>query len=68
MSFEHAKEAARQAYDQAKEQAAGYYSKGREKAKELQENSEHYIQEHPLKSVLIAAGAGLVLGMMLRRL
>lgn len=68
MSYEHAREAARQAVGQVKDQAASYYTRGKEKAKEWQESSEQYIQENPIKSVLIAAGAGMLIGWLLRKL
>lgn len=68
MSYEHAREAARQAVGQVKDQAASYYARGKETAKQWQDGSEQYIQENPIKSVLIAAGAGLVLGLLLRKL
>ena len=54
-------------YQQGREKAAEYYEQGREKAMELEQNLEGYIREQPVKSVLIAAGIGLLLGMLWRR-
>ena len=35
---------------------------GREKVRQVEQSIEQYIREQPLKSMLIAAGVGLVLG------
>lgn len=67
LSFEHAKDAATQAANQVRDRAAEYYSKGKEKVQACEETTEQYIRDNPMKSVLIAAGAGLVIGFLLRR-
>jgi ElaB/YqjD/DUF883 family membrane-anchored ribosome-binding protein len=54
-------------YQQGREKAAEYYQQGREKAVEFEQNLEGYIREQPVKSVLIAAGVGLLLGILWRR-
>lgn len=64
---EHVKEAATQKYNEIKDQASIYYNEGRERAAEFEKSLESYVQEKPLKSVLIAAGIGLVLGMVWKR-
>lgn len=66
-SYANAREAARNAASQAREKASEYYSQGREKAAEYGQKVEDMVREQPIKSVLIAAGAGLLLGMLLRR-
>jgi ElaB/YqjD/DUF883 family membrane-anchored ribosome-binding protein len=49
------------------EKAARTYQRGRQRAGELQENVQHYVSEQPVKSLLIALGAGLLLGFFWRR-
>lgn len=58
---------AREQYENVREHAADYYEKGREKASEWEESVESYIKEKPIKSLLIAAGVGLLFGLMWRR-
>ena len=60
-------EKAREQYDNLRESASEYYDYGREQALEWQQQAEDYIREQPLKSVLIAAGVGIVLGVLWRR-
>jgi len=62
-----AKVTAREGFGRLRENAQGYYVQGKKKASELEESLEQYVQEKPIKSLLIAAGAGLLLGLMLRR-
>lgn len=50
-----------------KEAAAEVYEHGLEKAKELEKNLENRIREHPLQSVLIAAGVGFLAGFLISR-
>jgi ElaB/YqjD/DUF883 family membrane-anchored ribosome-binding protein len=45
-----------------KELAGDYYDQGMKKARTLEKSLEKTIGEHPLVSLLIAAGAGLVAG------
>lgn len=68
MSYEHAKDAARQVCGQVRTQAQNYYAQGKAKAGEYCESVEGVIRERPLRSVAIAAAAGLVIGLLLRRL
>lgn len=51
----------------AGEYTSEYYEKGKKKAVELEDRVEGYIRQKPLQSVLIAAGAGFVLGFLLTR-
>jgi len=66
-TYDAAREKAQQVMGQARERAGEYYQQGRDKASEYQGRVEEMVREQPMKSVLIAAGAGLVLGMLLRR-
>ena len=47
--------------------AREYLERGKEKAIELEEGFEGLVQEHPIRSILIAAGVGAVIGMLLAR-
>ena len=62
------KEAAVHQYEHARDSAAEYYQAGKDKAVQWQENVEQYVREQPLKSVAIAAGVGVMLGFLWRRL
>ena len=44
------------------ENASGYYEQGQEKAQQMRRTLEQFVREEPVKTVLIAAGVGLVLG------
>ena len=68
LSYEHAKDAATQVVGEVRERAADYMAKGKEKAKCLQGGTEEFIRENPVKSILIAAGAGVLLGFLIRKL
>jgi len=61
------KESANEYYQQGREKAQEYYEQGRQKAIEMEENLENYVREQPLKAVMIAAGVGLLLGILWRR-
>lgn len=61
------RESANEYYDQGRQKAQEYYDQGRQKAMEYQENLESYVREQPVKAILIAAGVGLMVGMMWRR-
>jgi ElaB/YqjD/DUF883 family membrane-anchored ribosome-binding protein len=50
-----------------KERAGALAGQWRDKARQVQKEVEHYVREHPTKSVLAAVGVGFVLGLMLRR-
>jgi ElaB/YqjD/DUF883 family membrane-anchored ribosome-binding protein len=52
---------------QGKEVAAEYYQQGRERVLEWQQQLEQQAREKPLQSLLIAAGIGLLLGLLRRR-
>ena len=58
---------ATQQYDQMREQATDYYDKGRQRAMEMEQTLEEYVQEKPIQSLLIAAGVGVLLGLLWKR-
>jgi ElaB/YqjD/DUF883 family membrane-anchored ribosome-binding protein len=58
---------AREQYENVKEQASQYYKRGRKRAADVEEGFEDYIREKPIHAILVAAGIGLLVGMMWRR-
>jgi ElaB/YqjD/DUF883 family membrane-anchored ribosome-binding protein len=52
---------------QGKEAATEYYQEGREQARVWQQQLEGQVRQKPLQSILIAAGIGLLFGMLRRR-
>jgi len=58
---------AREQYDNLRQQASDYYDQGRQQAAEWQEGVESYVQEQPVKALLIAAGVGMLLGILWKR-
>jgi ElaB/YqjD/DUF883 family membrane-anchored ribosome-binding protein len=52
---------------EVRDKAADYYNRSRDAAQEWEQSLESYVQEKPLQSVLIAAGVGLILGLIWRR-
>jgi ElaB/YqjD/DUF883 family membrane-anchored ribosome-binding protein len=50
-----------------KDAAVEVYEQGLEKAKQLEKTMENRIREHPLQSVLIAAGVGFLAGFLVSR-
>jgi ElaB/YqjD/DUF883 family membrane-anchored ribosome-binding protein len=63
----HVRDAASEKYEQLRDQASDYYKHGREAAQEWEQSLESYVQEKPLQSILIAAGVGMILGMLWKR-
>ena len=55
-------DAAEDKVNAATNRVADVYQQGLKQAGNLQDSAEEYIQEKPFKSVLIAAGVGLLLG------
>ena len=62
-----AAEAARAGLHQVKHAAADRLEQGMERAKSWEQDFEAMVERHPLRAVLIAAGAGLLLGLVARR-
>jgi ElaB/YqjD/DUF883 family membrane-anchored ribosome-binding protein len=52
---------------QGKEMAAAYYEEGRNQVSAWQQQLETQVREKPLQSILIAAGVGLLFGLLRRR-
>ncbi len=67
LSYLHARDAAHQVVGQVRERASQYYEQGKAKAADMRVKVQDTVREHPMKSILIAACAGLLIGMLLRR-
>ncbi len=52
---------------QGQEAAAEYYQQGREQVLAWQQQLEHQVRDKPIQSLLVAAGIGLLLGLLRRR-
>ena len=61
------RDAATEKYGQLRDQASDYYQQGRERAQEWEQSLEQYVQEKPIQSILIAAGVGMLLGILWKR-
>lgn len=59
-------DAAREKYDATVESVQRGYQSARKSAEDLTDDVNAYVRENPGKSVLIAAGVGFVLGLLLR--
>jgi ElaB/YqjD/DUF883 family membrane-anchored ribosome-binding protein len=62
-----ATQAAQEQFSHLRENANEYFDQGREKAQQWQHELEEYVHEQPLKALLIAAGIGVVLGVLWKR-
>jgi ElaB/YqjD/DUF883 family membrane-anchored ribosome-binding protein len=58
---------ASQQYGQLRDQASEYYEQGRQRAMEMEQGLEQYVQEKPIQALLMAAGVGLLLGILWKR-
>jgi len=63
----HARDAAAATYGNLRDQAQGYIEQGKERAVRWEKSLEEAVQEQPLRAILIAAGAGMLLGLLWRR-
>ena len=54
-------------YNNLREQASQYYEQGRQRAQEWEQGLEQYVHEKPIQSLLIAAGVGMLLGILWKR-
>lgn len=61
------RDAASEKYNDLRDKAVGYYEDGRERAQEWEQSIESYVKEKPLQAVLIAAGVGVLLGLLWKR-
>jgi len=61
------RETAGEYYEQGRERAQQYYQQGREVATQWEENLEGYVRNQPVKSLLIAACVGCVIGFLWRK-
>ncbi len=61
------RDAAQEKFQNLRETAGEYYEEGRERAMKWEHNVEDYVREQPIKSLLLAAGVGLLLGVFWRR-
>jgi ElaB/YqjD/DUF883 family membrane-anchored ribosome-binding protein len=57
-----ASDAVRENLGQLQDEACEYYEQGRDQAVQAEHTFEQVIKDHPLKSILIAAGVGMFLG------
>ncbi len=63
----HAKAAAKKTKEVVQEAGRDVYASGREQVQSAQGALETYVKDQPIKTVLIAAGVGLLLGSILAR-
>lgn len=61
------RDAATDTYGQVRDQAKGYIEQGKHAAQDWEQSLEDYVQSKPLQAVLVAAGAGLLLGLLWKR-
>lgn len=60
-------ERARERYGEVAETARERYVQARQKSGELSRDLSHYVRDHPGRSVLLAAGVGFLVGLLVRR-
>jgi ElaB/YqjD/DUF883 family membrane-anchored ribosome-binding protein len=61
------RDAATEKYNELRDQAQQYYEQGRARAEEWEQSLESYVHEKPIQSLLIAAGVGMLLGILWKR-
>ena len=61
------RDVASEQYENVRQRAADYVQQGRERVEEWEEGLEGYIKDNPIRALMIAAGAGLLLGLLWRR-
>jgi ElaB/YqjD/DUF883 family membrane-anchored ribosome-binding protein len=62
-----ARRAAEEAYQQGRKKAGDLYDQSKRKAGDVEDQVVEYIRDKPLKSLVIAAGVGMLLGIILSR-
>lgn len=65
--YSQVRDQATEKYNQLRDQATNYYDQGRERATEWEQNLETYIHEKPIQAVMMAAGVGVLLGLLWKR-
>lgn len=50
-----------------RDSARDVYTRGKDKVQAMEEGFEDYVKERPIKSILVAAGIGVLIGFFLRR-
>lgn len=66
-SAQQLRDSAQEQYDHLRQQAQEYYETGRQRAMEWESGVEDYVRQQPVKSLLIAAGVGVILGALWKR-
>lgn len=61
------RDAAKEKYEQYSGQAREVYEQGRAVAQDWEQSLESYVQEKPMQALAIAAGVGLLLGLIWKR-
>ena len=61
------RDTATEQYGQLRDQASDYYEQGRQRATDWEHSLESYVQEKPIQAVMIAAGVGVLLGLLWER-
>jgi len=62
------RDAATEHYQAARDAASEYYQAGKDKAAQWEEGIEEYVRQQPVKALVIAAGVGVLLGIIWKRL
>jgi ElaB/YqjD/DUF883 family membrane-anchored ribosome-binding protein len=62
-----ARKAATEGISDLREGVREYMARGKERLVELEEGLEGQVQEHPIRSILIAAGVGVLVGALIAR-
>ena len=61
------REAATEQYEKLRETAAERFEEGRQRARDVERSLEQYVHDKPIQSLLIAAGVGMLIGVLWRR-
>jgi ElaB/YqjD/DUF883 family membrane-anchored ribosome-binding protein len=61
------RDAAQEKMRDVRDHANEYYEQGRDRAMEWEQGLESYVKEKPLQSLMIAAGVGVILGLLWKR-
>lgn len=65
--YQQVRDQASEKYSELREQAANCYEKGRQRATEWEQSLETYVREKPIQAILMAAGVGVLLGILWKR-